>query len=358
MSVERKLELLSYLAVKKFEQPQYVLFEQTEIEGYIAEFLRIGQRDSRTVLRAIQSQHGLLIERAQKVWSFSHLTFQEYFVAKWFVERADWQALVSHITKKHWREVFLLAVGMVQNADEFLQLMKQQVNAIASNKEIQQFLTWIENKCLAIESPYKLAALRAFCYAFEMEYIYYIDFALEITNQNLNFDLSNFISVNEAFYEYKLPSKFALAINIDSNVFQVPETWFYSTFGSLSLRSLQSLIEQFKNPQYYLDEPVISSNDLTIVNAKIEWWKAKGQAWLERLKTIIIDYRNSNNQWQFSNKQKELLQLYYDVNELLVDCLNNGNGCVVSDRVREEIEETLLLPIAEIQNRRGRQAGL
>ncbi|MEG4204862.1 NACHT domain-containing protein [Microcoleus sp. Pol7_A1] len=34
LSVQRKLELLSYLAVKKFEQTQYVLFEQTEIEGY------------------------------------------------------------------------------------------------------------------------------------------------------------------------------------------------------------------------------------------------------------------------------------------------------------------------------------
>jgi predicted NACHT family NTPase len=84
LSVERKLELLSYLAVKKFEQTQYVLFEQTEIERYIAEFLEIGQRDSRAVLRAMESQHGLLIERAQKVWSFSHLTFQEYLVAKWF----------------------------------------------------------------------------------------------------------------------------------------------------------------------------------------------------------------------------------------------------------------------------------
>jgi predicted NACHT family NTPase len=78
LSVDRKLELLSYLAVKKFEQEQYVLFEQAEIEGYIAEFLGIGQRESRAVLRSIESQHGLLIERSQKVWSFSHLSFQEY----------------------------------------------------------------------------------------------------------------------------------------------------------------------------------------------------------------------------------------------------------------------------------------
>ncbi|WP_335130586.1 hypothetical protein [Nostoc sp.] len=55
LSVERKLELLSYVAVKKFEQQQYVLFEQEELEEYIGEFLGIEQRESRRVLQAIAS---------------------------------------------------------------------------------------------------------------------------------------------------------------------------------------------------------------------------------------------------------------------------------------------------------------
>ena len=53
--------------------------------------------------------------------------------------------------------------------------------------------------------------------------------------------------------------------------------------------------------------------------------------------------------WQFSEEQKELLMQYYDANKLLVDCLNSY--CVVSDKVRQEIEDTLLLPIAEIEKR-------
>ncbi len=52
---------------------------------------------------------------------------------------------------------------------------------------------------------------------------------------------------------------------------------------------------------------------------------------------------------QFSNKHQELLQQYYDANQLLVNCLNSA--CEVSDEVREEIEETLLLPIVEIEKR-------
>ncbi|MHC5733149.1 MAG: signal transduction protein, partial [Nostoc sp.] len=90
----------------------------------IGEFLGIERRESQGVLRAIASQHGLLIERAHKVWSFSHLTFQEYLVAKWFCDKQNWQSLASQIRNKHWREVFLLATEMAKTIDKLLLLMK------------------------------------------------------------------------------------------------------------------------------------------------------------------------------------------------------------------------------------------
>jgi|GEM_PF-5241875 len=78
LPAKQKLELLSYLAMKKFEQQQYVLFEQKEIECYIAEFLRVDQQDVQVIMKSIETQHGLLVERAKGLYSFSHLTFQEY----------------------------------------------------------------------------------------------------------------------------------------------------------------------------------------------------------------------------------------------------------------------------------------
>ncbi|GAB4206602.1 MAG: hypothetical protein Fur006_63800 [Coleofasciculaceae cyanobacterium] len=161
LSVERKLELLSYLAVKKFEQPQYVLFEQAEIEEYIAEFLQIEQRDSRVVLRAIESQHGLLIERSQKVWSFSHLTFHEYFTA-WHYSKIFWktETLMTHLMKRRWREVFLLTSELLDSADIFLRQMKDKVDALLTEEEkLQQFLKWVNEKAKSIEFTYKPAAI-------------------------------------------------------------------------------------------------------------------------------------------------------------------------------------------------------
>ena len=80
-----------------------------------------------------------------------------------------------------------------------------------------------------------------------------------------------------------------------------------------------------------------------------KWWLANGKAWREELRLLMIKDRNIGHDWQFSNEQKELLQQYYDANKLLVDCLNSD--CYVSREVRQQIEDTLLLPIAEIKQR-------
>lgn len=151
LSVERKLELLSFLAVKKFEQKQYVLFKQEEIEGYIAEFLGIGQRDSRAVLMAMEAQHGLLIERSQKVWSFSHLTFQEYLTACFFAKvhncdpegQVTLQALAHHINKNHWKEVFLLTAGMLNNPSILILNIEAALQKLSAIGKLNAWFNWV-----------------------------------------------------------------------------------------------------------------------------------------------------------------------------------------------------------------------
>jgi hypothetical protein len=59
------------------------------------------------------------------------------------------------------------------------------------------------------------------------------------------------------------------------------------------------------------------------------------------------------DEMQVTDDQKALLQQYHDANILLVECLNSD--CYVSRSVREEIEETLLLPMDEIERRREKK---
>jgi predicted NACHT family NTPase len=48
-----------------------------------------------------------------------------------------------------------------------------------------------------------------------------------------------------------------------------------------------------------------------------KWWQECGSAWTEQLRTVMIEHRNIGHDWQFSDAQKELLQQYYNANELL-----------------------------------------
>jgi hypothetical protein len=65
---------------------------------------------------------------------------------------------------------------------------------------------------------------------------------------------------------------------------------------------------------------------------------------------ISTHLRYVGHNWGFNLEQKELLECYCDANQLLIDCLNSS--CVVSNEVRKGIENTLLLPIAEIEQRK------
>jgi predicted NACHT family NTPase len=128
------------------------------------------QLESEAMLKAIEAQHGLLIERARGIFSFSYLAFQEYLTARKIVAahnlaiaRTALGGLVSHITDPHWHEVFLLTVAMLRSADSLVQLMKQEIDAlVAQDPYLQDFLQWANQKSQTIPQESKLATTRAF----------------------------------------------------------------------------------------------------------------------------------------------------------------------------------------------------
>ena len=123
--IDDKKRLLDKVAVILFEQNDYSP-KQEKLKKLISKELDVSPSKAEEVIKSFEEQSGLMVEHSKGVWSFSHLTFQEYFAAKWFCG-ADWQGLASHITDKHWREVFLLAAEMPRT-DRLLLLMKQQID--------------------------------------------------------------------------------------------------------------------------------------------------------------------------------------------------------------------------------------
>jgi hypothetical protein len=80
-----------------------------------------------------------------------------------------------------------------------------------------------------------------------------------------------------------------------------------------------------------------------------KWWQANRLAWTDQLQKVMAEYRDIGHDWQFTYHQEQLLKQYYYGNQLLIDCLNRAN--YVSSDLRQEIEATLLLPIAAIESR-------
>ncbi|WP_333408886.1 NACHT domain-containing NTPase [Microcoleus sp. T2B6] len=356
LSLQHKKDLLSQIALTTFQQGDY-FFKQKQLEQYISDYIRnlpdaqndpeALQVDSEAVLKSIEAQHGLLVERAHKIYSYSHLTFQEYFIARkiaiscnsYIPKQQAWPILINNITDKPWREVFFLVVEMLASADCLLFFMKQAIDVLLVHDEkLQQFLYWINQKSCLIQLPFKRAAIRAF----------YFDLALAPASThspdldcslNLAFKVdSNLIFFPEDFYNYHvdfhldfcLYATLAHAINdcIDTD-FVTPYCEFDLNLWQL-LQKLQAEIPDWKDSILF-----------------DKWQAENGQFGTEKFRSLIIKYRNIGHNWQFNDSQKQLLQQYYDANKLLIDCLNSG--CNVSPEVREEIEETLLLPKYEVK---------
>ena len=374
LSVPRKEDLLGQIAFRTFDRKEY-FFKQRQVERHIADYIcnlpdaptdtEALHVDSEAVLKSMEAQHGLLVERARGIYSFSHLTFQEYFTARKIVTSPPVEAmealqnLASQIFEKRWREVFLLAVQMLPSADELLQLMKREVDGlVAGDEKIQAFLQWVDRKTQAIDAPYKPAAIRAF----------YLSQSLSQSfSQSLD-PLDRFRSFTQFLLEslsrsldplYQSLSR-SLDQSLDQSLYQsLDQSLYQSLSRSLDLdqflsRSLNlcRFLDQFLDQSLHLEEPLKTLKDQlpdpkSDIEIRKQWWEENGRTWTEQLRSLMIEHRHIGQDWQFDDEQLEQLQRYYDANQLLVDCLNSP--CYVTRGVREDIEATLLLPADRVR---------
>lgn len=73
------------------------------------------QAEIRKFLAAVHAHTGLFVERAPKRYGFLHLTFEEYYVARYLVAspRKSAKLIREHLHQSRWEEPILLALGFV-----------------------------------------------------------------------------------------------------------------------------------------------------------------------------------------------------------------------------------------------------
>jgi predicted NACHT family NTPase len=312
LSVQRKEDLLSQIALITFEQKDY-FFKQKTVEAYIADFIRnlrdadpnpeILRLDSEAVLKSLEAQHGLLVERAKGIYSFSHLTFQEYFTAREIVANYTYKSLVEHVTEKRWQEVFLLTAEMMRKPDNLVRLMKQSIDKlVVSDEKLQSILKWTDEKAQSIEVAYKSAAVRAYYLELELARLRAVEFAHEqkliVYKIGLNLSLKLDLKL-----QFGLEDLLIDLVNIDHPLALIRDlartlALDLTLEPSTSLRRILDL-----DPKSSLNHDLIFSQTLArdcelrqklqVLISQLpneesnskkseQWWKASSQAWMER----------------------------------------------------------------------------
>lgn len=231
-----KEELLEELASTKFkEDTGYTQFSEKEIVTLIANHKTVSLDTGCEILIGLAADHGLLVKTSLGQWEFSHLTFQEFFVAKWIFRHNKQDLLVNKILEEKWQEVIRLVIELKPPSLAWFRQAKAQIDyLVASEDNLQALLQVTESKVQLLENsehvhPYKQSAVRAF----------YYDLGINFSQEDMNlflhhsshYDLAHTIDAKlsdalEAEYEMDfVEDPYHDAVNIERELEQ--ELWQY-----------------------------------------------------------------------------------------------------------------------------------
>jgi energy-coupling factor transporter ATP-binding protein EcfA2 len=149
MTSKNKDNLFRSIAWETFINDHYLIKENnllSIIYDFVSNLPEFKKRridlDAKIILKSSISQHGIFTERFKRIYSFSHLTFHEFFVAK---HLCDDKNILNDISKKHatdvkWREVFLLVFPLLQDAGFLIKNILISTNSFASNRNLYNYL--------------------------------------------------------------------------------------------------------------------------------------------------------------------------------------------------------------------------
>ena len=345
LSMQRKEDLLAQVACTTFYQGDY-FFRQVDLESYITEYIRnlpkantdeeALQLDSEAIIRAIESQHGLFVERAKGIYSFSHLTFHEYLAARELVYNGNQDTLIllaSKITDPRWHDILRLAVGMMRSADELLILMKEYCDRLlASDPQLQSLLQWVNQKAESVQVTDRIQSVRAF----------YLTLGRAIA-QSAPHNLANVLA-RTLVLDLDLCQNHNLNIDLAFDLARALVTKDGEDLGldlELDLSLALEYAQEAADPQ--LADALTELIEVCPEDADSE---IKWEDWANNLRQQTISNRNIGQIWNLTPHQLEHLRQYCNANRLLVECLESD--CYVRQPVRQAIEQSLLLPTTQL----------
>ncbi|MEM8675700.1 MAG: NACHT domain-containing protein [Cyanobacteria bacterium P01_G01_bin.67] len=236
LDTKRKELILSQIAYDIFSEDQLFFPKRTivkQIEQLLPELLPDEKFvDGDNVLRDIEVQHGLLVERAEGIYSFSHLTIQEFLTAQHIDhENLPIEPIVDqHLCNKRWREVFLLLAGL-RKADNLLLAMEQKIHSLMNTPKLQELLTWVEKVTDKTQGEFHAVGKRAFVITNARSFALSRAF-VRANAQASDYDLSeNLFRIYDQAYKFAkiyAYSYISIYVNVQTFFFNNPQAQAYT----------------------------------------------------------------------------------------------------------------------------------
>jgi adenylate kinase family enzyme len=339
LSFKHKENMLAHTAKETFEKNEYFI-PQAELERLITDYVKNvlphetnEAADGEIILKAIEAQHGIFVERAHKVYSFSHLTFQEYFTAKYIVANAATCTLANlvkaHCTDRRWHEVFLLTTSLLSDASQFMNTFQRTVDELLNADErLRMVLAWAGEKSASEQAAPWIARP------------YYLYIELYYPSQNLalksalasDLDLARTRDIalgNALAHTHALARAHFPADSFDSDIeFARTSTSAIASDHDLARSHDRECFRDLARARArYIDLAIKMElhefvKDLTTLSLPTEY--ALNSEWLkfaDKLRALMIKHRDIGHEWNLTNTQEARLADYLNATYLLHDCL-------------------------------------
>ena len=144
--------IISYAAATLYEK-NILFFDRMTLVSIFKTFLQEqdGYNENcnfNEIIDIIAKKHGLLIERENNIFSFSHLTIQEYLTAEYIKNNNEYRNRIisKHGCDESWRDIFVMSASIDQADDlvnEFLLYFKMQ-HDILQKQTIYDYISEIK----------------------------------------------------------------------------------------------------------------------------------------------------------------------------------------------------------------------